>query len=216
MVGRMRKLAAVLLSLLFVAPLAACGDDDDGGSGASGSGSTAESADGDGADSDDDGTAAEGDDEGDDGDDTGTDDDGDATDGDDTGDDGSDDGDTSGTPAPGFCTTADRFINDDSLAQLDLTNPDDVAVAVALLEDLRDDAPDEIADDVQVIIDVFQEVALAAAEAGPSQEEQEALAAEYADEIAALDEATAVLAEFTQEECGIDILGDSSTATTTP
>ena len=196
MVVGMRKPLAVLLSLLFVASLAACSDDDAGPDAASGSGSgTEEPSAGDGSD---DATTTTGDDEGDD--------DVTTTTGDDSGDD-------AGPASEEYCAVADRFVSDESLANLDMTDPDDVAIGVALLEELRDAAPDDIQDDIQVIIDVFQEVAVAAAEAGDDPEAQAAISEEFQEEIAALDEATTVLTEFTLDECGIDITGGGATGT---
>lgn len=204
----MRKSLAVLFSLLLATSLAACGDDGDDESG-----SPSASASG----TDDDVAAGADDGEGEGGettDETATPEDGDDAGGEDTGDDGTDE--PVGEPADPdseFCQQANVFATDTSLGDLDFSDPADLETGVSLLESFRDAAPEEIADDLQVIVDGFEAVATALAEAGTDPAAQAAAAEELQDDLAALSEASANVQQFTMDQCGIDITGGTTEAT---
>lgn len=115
-----------------------------------------------------------------------------------------DDGDDASSDDAGasgdFCEQADALANDDSLDELDFEDPDDVAIGVGILEDFRDEAPDEIRDDLSTLIDAFEAVAAAGSD-------PEALA-ELEEQFSDLDEVSTRVEEFVLEECDVDISGD--------
>jgi hypothetical protein len=178
-----RKLLIVLFSLLFVTALAACGDDGDDESGSASAVEEDEEAEDDEAEDDeaDEDEAEE------------------------------DEGESGGGDAEAsdeFCARADELANDESLDELDITNPEDAAIATGLLSGLADIAPDEIRDDIRLLADAYPELAAAIAEAAVDPTASEEAFAELEAEFAEATAAGERMEQFILDACGVDFSGE--------
>ena len=165
MVGRMRKLLAIVFSALFLTTLAACGDDgDDDQEAGSGSASAPEDEGGGGGD---------------------------------------------------FCEQAEVLADDDTLDELDFDDPEEFEVALGILEDFADEAPGEIEDDLDRMVEAFAAVGEAVEEAGDDPEAQAEIFEEIEDEFADIEEVGERIEEFVQEECDVDLSDEADDTTDT-
>jgi hypothetical protein len=113
-------------------------------------------------------------------------------------------GDTSG-----FCSDVEDVANSDINEQLDFENADDLETAAGVIAALGGSAPAELQDDFETVVDFFG-IFHDHFEDFTDPDQQEALQAEFGDEIAAFDEATTNIDEFTLSECGITIDGETA------
>jgi hypothetical protein len=118
-------------------------------------------------------------------------------------------------PDSEFCEAARAFASDPEIADLDFTQPEDIQHGVDLLTGLRDAAPAELQDDLDIVIEGFQAVATALGEAGQDPAAQQEAIAGLEGEFQTISEASTNVQTFTQEQCGIDVAGTGA-GTETP
>jgi hypothetical protein len=116
-----------------------------------------------------------------------------------------------------FCAQADTLANDDSLDDMDVDDPDAVAVAMGLLDDWADEAPDDVATDIRTLVSTFEEMVTLFDDPDivndpEAMEQLEAITAEA-------EEASERVETFVLDACGIELDGgetdtDSDTDTT--
>lgn len=111
--------------------------------------------------------------------------------------------------AADFCAGVEDIVESDISEDLDFEDEDDLRAAVAILEDLAEDAPSAIEDDFDVVLDFF-EIILDDFDDFQDPTQSEALQEEFADELADFNEATDALDEFSLDECGITIDGTTA------
>jgi hypothetical protein len=119
---------------------------------------------------------------------------------------------TSTTAAGPFCAAVARIAATDLGANFTSGDEDDVADALAVLDDLRPEVPAAIADDYAVIID-FVEVVLDDFDLFHDPDRAEELAEEQAEAIERFGEAVAEVDELTLAECGVTMAGARPDAT---
>jgi hypothetical protein len=113
-----------------------------------------------------------------------------------------------------FCGMAETFAEEENLDELDFEDPDDVEIAVGLLEEFRDAAPDDVAEDIDLLVEAFGAIVEVLNDNPDDPEAQAEAFAELEEEFADVEQATERVEEFTREACGVDISGDSGTDTT--